>query len=94
MNWLRECQLFIAEVSGSSFGLGLKTGYLLGATTKKVIPPYRFDAEKKVSLLITGNMHPNCTLVPCSNLEEVETFIRNNVLREQSQPGVSDPKRV
>jgi hypothetical protein len=35
MNWLRECQLFIAEVSGSSFGLSFETGYLLGATTKK-----------------------------------------------------------
>jgi nucleoside 2-deoxyribosyltransferase len=37
MNWLAECDLFIAEVTGSSFGLGFETGYLLGATTKKTI---------------------------------------------------------
>jgi 2'-deoxynucleoside 5'-phosphate N-hydrolase len=37
MKWLAECDFFIAEVSGSSFGLGFETGYLLGATTKKTI---------------------------------------------------------
>src|SRR5206468_3090320 len=35
MKWLAECDIFIAEVSGSSFGLGFETGYLLGATQKK-----------------------------------------------------------
>jgi len=35
MKWLAQCDMFIAEVSGSSFGLGFETGYLLGATTKK-----------------------------------------------------------
>jgi nucleoside 2-deoxyribosyltransferase len=28
MAWLEQCDLFIAEVSGSSFGLGFETGYL------------------------------------------------------------------
>src|SRR5208337_1095852 len=37
MAWLRECDLFIAEVSGASFGIGFEAGYLLGATTKQVI---------------------------------------------------------
>jgi nucleoside 2-deoxyribosyltransferase len=37
MAWLEQCDLFIAEVSGSSFGLGFETGYLLGATNKRVI---------------------------------------------------------
>src|ERR1022692_2974577 len=37
MAWLEQCDIFIAEVSGSSFGLGFETGYLLGATSKKVI---------------------------------------------------------
>src|SRR5260370_39181738 len=30
MKWLEQCDMFIAEVSGSSFGLGFETGYLLG----------------------------------------------------------------
>jgi 2'-deoxynucleoside 5'-phosphate N-hydrolase len=79
MGWLDECDLFIAEVSGSSFGLGFETGYLLGATDKKVMLLYRRDVEKRVSLLITGNTHANCILSPYSTVGEVEEFISANV---------------
>ena len=75
MAWLGQCELFMAEVSGSSFGLGFETGYMLGATSKKVVLLYRRDAEQRVSLLITGNTHPNCTLVPYANVEEVMRFV-------------------
>ena len=47
MKWLEQCDVFMAEVSGSSFGVGFETGYLLGATTKKVVLFYRRDAEKQ-----------------------------------------------
>jgi hypothetical protein len=93
MGWLDQCDLFIAEVSGSSFGLGFETGYLLGATSKRVLLFYRADLEKKVSLLITGNTHPNCTLVPYATAEEVEAFLRTEfrdyrrkTLTEQAAP--------
>jgi hypothetical protein len=69
------CDIFIAAVSGSSFGLGFEAGYLLGATNKKVILLYCREIEKKVSLLISGNTHSNCTLVPYTSIAEVETFI-------------------
>jgi len=75
MAWLGQCELFIAEVSGSSFGLGFETGYVLGATSKKVVLLYRRDLEQRISLLITGNTHPNCTLVPYANVEEVMRFV-------------------
>jgi nucleoside 2-deoxyribosyltransferase len=79
MKWLEQCDMFIAEVSGSSFGLGFETGYLLGATTKKVVLFYRRDVETKISLLITGITHPNCRLAPYSEPDEVEVWIRNNL---------------
>ena len=79
MKWLEQCDMFIAEVSGSSFGLGFETGYILGATTKKVVLFYRLDVENKISLLITGNSHPNCKLVPYSDLNEIEFWVRNNL---------------
>jgi nucleoside 2-deoxyribosyltransferase len=79
MAWLEECDLFIAEVSGSSFGLGFETGYLLGATQNEVILFYNLNVTEKISLLITGNTHPNCTLVPYSSLTEVEAFIKTHV---------------
>ena len=79
LKWLEQCDMFVAEVSGSSFGLGFETGYLLGATTKKVVLFYRWDVENKISLLITGNSHPNCKLVPYSDLNEVELWLRDNL---------------
>jgi hypothetical protein len=79
MRWLEECDLFMAEVSGSSFGLGFETGYVLGATTKRVVLFYRRDLEGKLSLLITGLTHANCRLVPYSDSDEVEVWIRKQL---------------
>jgi 2'-deoxynucleoside 5'-phosphate N-hydrolase len=79
MAWLNRCDLFIAEVSGSSFGLGFEAGYLLGATNKQVILLYRREVERKVSLLITGNTHENCILLPYATVEDVEKVLLSNV---------------
>lgn len=76
MSWLAQCDVFVAEVSGSSFGLGFETGYLLGATPKKTILFYARAVEHKISLLIVGNTLPNCILVPYSRLEELDELVR------------------
>jgi 2'-deoxynucleoside 5'-phosphate N-hydrolase len=83
MAWLEECDLFIAEASGSSFGLGFKNCYLLGATNKKVILLYRRELEQRVSLLISGNSHANCTLMPYRSAEEVENFITGRLHKKE-----------
>ena len=75
MKWLEECDLFIAEVSGSSFGLGFETGYLLGSGTKRTVLLYRREMAARISLLITGNSHRNCVLLPYSDLQEAEKLI-------------------
>jgi hypothetical protein len=79
MNWLAECDLFVAEVTGSSFGVGFETGYLLGATAKKIILFFEREAEQRISLLITGNTHPNCVQAPYSGLRELEELVRRHV---------------
>jgi nucleoside 2-deoxyribosyltransferase len=79
MNWLAECDLFVAEVTGSSFGVGFETGYLLGATAKKIILFFEREAEHRISLLITGNTHPNCVLAPYFGLRELEELVRRHV---------------
>src|SRR5713101_5779201 len=79
MNWLSGCDIFLAEVSGSSFGLGFETGYLLGATKKRVVLFYQRSVEQKISLLITGITHPNCRLVPYSRIEELDALVRNSL---------------
>jgi nucleoside 2-deoxyribosyltransferase len=83
MGWLEQCDLFIAEVSGSSFGLGFEAGYVLGATDKKVILLYRRELEKRVSLLITGNTHANCTVMAYDVVEEVEAFLHAYICDRQ-----------
>jgi hypothetical protein len=79
MKWLEQCDLFLAEVSGSSFGLGFEAGYLLGASSKRVILFYKREIADKISLLITGNSHPNCVLVPYTDPVELETFVSDYV---------------
>ena len=79
MNWLRVCDIFIAEVSGSSFGLGYEAGYVLGSSGRKTVLFYRRDLAARISLLITGNTHPNCTLVPYSEPEEIEAQLRRTM---------------
>src|SRR5215471_20733154 len=79
MKWLEQCDLFLAEVSGSSFGLGFEAGYLLGGTAKRVILLYKREIADKISLLITGNCHPNCVLVPYTDVVELEKLVNDHV---------------
>ena len=79
MNWLRQSDIFIAEVSGSSFGLGYEAGYVLGSSGKKAVLFYRRDAAPRISLLITGNTHPNCRLAPYSDSAEIEAQLRSTM---------------
>lgn len=76
MAWLAASDIFVAEVSGSSFGLGFEAGYTLGATQKRAILFYRREAEPRLSLMILGNSHPRCMLVPYSSVDEVEVVLR------------------
>jgi len=78
MKWLEQCDLFLAEVSGSSFGLGFEAGYLLGGSSKRVILFYKRVIADKISLLITGNSYPNCILVPYTDVE-LEKFVSDHV---------------
>jgi hypothetical protein len=89
MAWLRQCDLFIAESSGSSFGVGFEAGYLLGAATAKVILFYNSNLKDKLSFLITGNSHPNCAVVPYTSFAEVEAFIRDHVGRAKTPSGAA-----
>ena len=77
MKWLDESDCFIAEVSGSSFGLGYEAGYVLGATTRPVILFYRREVESRISFMIAGNSHPRCALVPYDEIPDIEAYLRS-----------------
>jgi nucleoside 2-deoxyribosyltransferase len=82
MAWLQKCDLFIAEVSGSSFGVGFEAGYLLGSTFKKAILFYDRALAERMSLLITGNTHPNCTVIAYSSAWEIKGYLEHHIGRE------------
>lgn len=74
MNWLNEADAVIVEASGSSFGIGFETGFVLGAMNKPVYLIYDRSLEKKISRMITGLLHENCTKVAYNNFSELEKF--------------------
>lgn len=76
MSWLRECDVFVAEVSGSSFGIGYEAAYALTALEKPAILFYRRELAARISLLITGNTHPRCRLVAYQGPEEAVGALR------------------
>ena len=76
MAWLAQADVLLAEVSGSSFGLGYEAGYLLGSGSRRAILFYRAEAGEKISRMITGNTHPSCTLVPYTGAGELEARLR------------------
>ena len=75
MRWLGECDAFIGEVSGSSFGLGYEAGFVLGGSHKRAILFHRADAAGRISLLITGNTHPRCTVAPYTSFDEIAAVL-------------------
>lgn len=75
MGWLAECDVFVGEVSGSSFGIGYEAGWVLGSTGKPVLLFHRADAANRISLLITGNRHPRCTVISYSDFEEIPAIL-------------------
>jgi 2'-deoxynucleoside 5'-phosphate N-hydrolase len=78
MKWLRQADMMIAEVSSTSFGVGYEVASML-ALGKKAILFYNSSIDKKISLLVKGNTHPNCTVVPYENFSQIEKVLRANL---------------
>ena len=83
MNWLKECDLMIAEASTPSFGVGYEAGYLLGISNsfdknnRKVIILYDKNIEKKVSALAIGNSDSNAVVYGYKNEEDIRNFLKD-----------------
>jgi len=70
IEWLEECDVLIADASGSSYGVGFEVGYVLGRsdrTDQRVLLLYRGDRRHAISRLIVGNAHPRCLVLTYEN---------------------------
>lgn len=72
MNWLKECDLVVAEVSTPSLGVGYEIGCAI-EHQKKVFCLYRSKDGKSLSAMIAGS--PGATLFKYNDPSELKEII-------------------
>ena len=73
VNWIRESDLLVAEVSTPSHGVGYEIGYALDLN-KPVLCLYQKGVV--VSKMISGNPHPLLTVVEYQDMTHAEEILR------------------
>ncbi len=73
VNWIRESDLLVAEVSTPSHGVGYEIGYALDLD-KPVLCLYQKGVV--VSKMITGNPHPLLTMMEYQDMTHAEEILR------------------
>jgi len=76
--WLSGCDALVAEVSGSSYGVGFEVGYLSGraaATGQRIYLLYDARCRPTVSRLAIGHAGGTSEVVAYESLTDVESFI-------------------
>jgi hypothetical protein len=78
LEWLAQCEVLVAEASGSTYGVGFEVGYVLGQagrTGQRVLLLYDRSRRHAISRLITGNRDVNCTTFGYGSVEELTAFM-------------------
>jgi nucleoside 2-deoxyribosyltransferase len=78
LDWLSQCDVLVAEASGSSYGVGFEVGYVLGRasqTGQRVVLLYDAARRHAVSRLIVGNRDAQCTSFGYASIGDLMAFI-------------------
>jgi 2'-deoxynucleoside 5'-phosphate N-hydrolase len=78
LEWLCNCDVLVAEASGSSYGVGFEVGYVLGrthATGQRVVLLYDRSRQHAISRLVIGNRDAACTTFGYGSIDELTAFI-------------------
>jgi len=78
LEWLSQCDVLVAEASGSSYGVGFEVGYVLGRASQsgqRVVLLYDRARQGAISRLITGNRSASCTTFAYGSLAELAAFM-------------------
>ncbi|MHC1740219.1 MAG: nucleoside 2-deoxyribosyltransferase [Anaerolineaceae bacterium] len=78
MNWLKNCDLVVAEVTSPSHGVGYEIAMAL-TMGKPVFCCYL--KGRKVSMILTGNSSPNLILCAYESIEEAEAAMEDFLIR-------------
>ena len=82
VDWLSQCDVLVAEASGSSFGVGFEVGYVLGRAGQagqRVLLLYDAARRSSISRLIVGNCDQACTTFGYQSPEEIVAFLDRHV---------------
>ncbi len=78
VNWIKNCDALVAEVSIPSHGVGYEIGFALNIGKPVLCLHHK---ERKVSKMITGNPDPALTVCSYSSIEEavsqIHTFLQS-----------------
>jgi len=80
VNWIRECDILIAEVSVPSHGVGYEVGFAL-SLGKPVLALFRMD--RKVTKMISGNPDPNLVVRKYDSIPTVIELTRGFVSKKR-----------
>jgi nucleoside 2-deoxyribosyltransferase len=79
VNWIKNCDVLIAEVSVPSHGVGYEIGFALNIG-KPVLCLYQ--NTRRVSKMITGNSDPKLSALAYANIKEAISHARFFLVRQ------------
>jgi nucleoside 2-deoxyribosyltransferase len=88
IEWLSDCDIVVAEASGSSYGVGFEVGFVIGRarhTGQRVFLVYNSARRHAVSRLITGNCDAACTTFAYGTLNDLVAFIDRELGPERGE---------
>ena len=94
MQWLSQCDVLVAEASGSSFGVGFEVGYVLGRAREsgqRVVLVYDSTRRQSISRLIVSNCDAACVTLGYRSLDEVLAFLDQHLTREADRNSLAPP---
>jgi nucleoside 2-deoxyribosyltransferase len=71
MNWIKEADIVVAEVTQTSLGVGYEIGWADGK--KPIVCLYREQEEKRLSAMLTGNK--NLTVFNYKDLDDAKNIL-------------------
>jgi nucleoside 2-deoxyribosyltransferase len=77
MDWVKESDLVVAEVSTPSLGVGYELGQA-EAVGKKIICLYREQEGKRLSAMLSGNSYMK--IFTYENIEDVRDILKGNLI--------------
>ncbi len=81
LRWLDDCDMLVAEASGSTYGVGFEVGYVLARaerTGQRVVLVYDASRRQTISRLVSGNNHHACVTFGYDSLAALEAFLEDH----------------